>query len=307
VSFLKPHTVQADEAGRVDIVVQKMTGMTRKNVTQAMKVGRVVVNGEVVTDNWQRVEAGDKVELREPPSTLEKRQKLWQDSAFDIVYEDEHMIVVDKSAAILTVPVSEGQTNTLVHRISNYFSHGLKRRKLAYIVHRLDQGVSGLLVFGKTQEIADKLRDQFEARKPKRLYVAIVWGSPLLKKGTIRSYLATDAYLNRYSTDDESKGELAITHYEVQKVFKSNPVTSLIHVRLETGRRNQIRIHMTEKGHPILGDPRYGKDRGAHPRWKARRLALHAASLAFTHPVTGKDLSFESELPSSMRRFIEQG
>ncbi len=300
------HQVKTDQAGRVDRVVETLAGIARRNLRPLFDQGAVTINGAVCDGPWARLTEGDRVEVRyDPRQKLRDPSKFWKDSAFRIVFEDEHLIVVDKAAFILTVPAAEGQTNTLVHRIMAYLTQGRKQRHLAYIVHRLDQGVSGLLVFGKTQQVADRLKDQFEAHKPQRRYVAIVAGTVGKKKGTFRSYLATDERLNRFSTNDPERGELAITHYGVDRVFDGlKPPASLVHIELETGRRNQIRVHFAEAGHPVLGDSRYEPKLAKHPRWHARRIALHAATLGFQHPVTGQALRLESPLPLPMARFI---
>jgi 23S rRNA pseudouridine1911/1915/1917 synthase len=145
------------------------------------------------------------------------------------------------------------------------------------------------------------LRDQFRARKPERLYIAIVAGTLRPAAGTFRSYLQTADNLDQYSTHEEGQGRLAVTHYRVQQELHD---TSVVEVRLETGRRNQIRVQLAEAGHPVLGDPRYGGRAAHHERWRAHRLALHALSLGLEHPVSRQQLSFTSELPRCMQRFI---
>jgi 23S rRNA pseudouridine1911/1915/1917 synthase len=296
--------------GRVDLVVAKITDINRKNIRPLFDAEAVTINGRKADGPWAKVKVGDKVEVNfDPQKKLERPEKAWKDAAFTIVFEDDHLIVVNKAAAILTVPASKGQSNTLVHRICSYFTQGKAHRKLAHIVHRLDQGVSGLLVFGKSEQVADALRSQFEARKPDRLYMAIVNGKVETPEGTFRSLLATDQRLNRFSTKDETKGELAITHYKVEKTLTqfAGGEATLVTVQLETGRRNQIRVHFAEAGHPVLGDKRYRADEARHPRWKVNRLALHAATLGFSHPTTGQILRFSAPMPGPMQRFLEGG
>jgi 23S rRNA pseudouridine1911/1915/1917 synthase len=157
------------------------------------------------------------------------------------------------------------------------------------------------LVFGKTLEISMALRDQFEERKPKRRYLAIVVGKPDEAKGTIQSDLLTTKSLMRRSAREGEEGELAITHYEVKQTIGD---VSVLEVRLETGRRNQIRVHMAEAGHPIVGDPWYQSDLAAHPRWVWKRMALHAEELGFRHPVTGANLHFVAEWPKEFSAFL---
>ncbi len=226
----------------------------------------------------------------------------WTDPAFAIAYEDEHLIVVDKSAAALTVAVDNGEPTALADRITAYLRHSSRQRE-ALVVHRLDRGVSGLLVFAKTQRALIALQQQFKEHKPERLYIALVAGAVAPDAGTIRSRLVTAANLDQYSTRDPDEGQLAITHY---MVLKALPDATAVEVRLETGRRNQIRVHFADRGHPVLGDTRYGRASAPHRLWPHRRLALHAATLGFTHPATSEPLRFTSPLPHAMQRLMDK-
>lgn len=288
-------------SGRADRVVQQLTGLSRSGVRGLFDHDCVTVNGDPASDSAASVSQGDIVEVRyDPHRRYHEKPKAKADPAFKILFEDEHLVVVDKAAHVLTVPTAKGEPNTLVAALERHLNRG-KGRKKAHIVHRLDRGTSGVLVFGKTHDIAAKIKDQFEARKPERLYYAVVAGEIDQPSGTFRSHLATNEFsLDRFSTRDPEKGELAITHFEA---VSSSHGATLVRVKLETGRRNQIRVHFAEAGHPVLGDPRYQSEEAQHPKWKAKRLALHAASLAFKHPVTGKPMRFESPLPEEFRPF----
>ncbi len=305
----KTHTVTAEQAGRIDRVVAVVGSVARKSLKPVFDTGSVSVNGKVVEGPWVQVAAGDQLVIDWDPNRKVVRSfKAWKDAAFSIVYEDEHLLVVNKTASILTVPAHKGQSKTLIHRVGAYLiaQAGGKPRR-AFVVHRLDLGVSGLLLVGKSQEIADQLRNQFEARKPEREYVAIVAGKMLLKAGTFQSMLITEGNLHRRSSRDPNKGELAITHYQQSQMLPGEYPATVVRVRLETGRRNQIRVHFAEAGHPVIGDPRYEPVRAKHPRWRITRMALHAQSLGITHPVTGQHLQFTSALPAPMQRFMEGG
>jgi len=288
---------------RIDRLVQQLCGLSRAQVTGLFDHGCVWRNGALATQPADRLAAGDRVELKyDPKQRYHPTPKPRRNLGFAIVFEDKHLIVVDKPAELLTVPTRRQETNTLQQKVADYVRHVAKGRG-AYSVHRLDRGVSGLLVFGKTQEIVRQLKDQFAASKPEREYVAIVAGRMTQKQGTFESLLATDKDLNRFSTEDEAIGQLAITHFRV--VARLDGAT-LVQVRLETGRRNQIRVHFAEAGHPVLGDPRYQPELAQHPHWPYKRLALHARLLGFTHPLTAKDLRLESPLPAEMDRFLKQ-
>lgn len=298
----KKHEIGEAEVGRrVDLVVRDLTGLPREQVTGLFDHYCVRLNDAVCSVPGERVKSGDRVEVAfDSHRKYHAKSKPPKNIGFEIVFEDQHLIVVNKPAAVLTVPTPYREKNTLIDRITAYLSHS-GRRQEAFACHRLDRGVSGLLVFGKSLEVSMKLRDQFELRKPQREYIAIVRGPLKSHEGTFRSYLATDANLNRFSTTDTEAGQLAITHFRTVTALDD---ATVVQVWLETGRRNQIRVHFAEQGHPVLGDPRYQKHLAQHPRWTATRLALHARSLGFTHPISEQPYRFETELPREMADFI---
>ncbi len=286
---------------RIDHLVQELVSLSRSQITGLFDQGCVKLNGAICSLPAQRLAAGDRVEVKYDASQrYHPKPKPRRNLGFEVVFEDKQLIVVNKPADLLTVPTVRQETNTLQHKVADYVKHVSKGRG-AFTVHRLDRGVSGLLVLGKTQEIVRQLKDQFAASKPQREYLAIVAGQMDDPSGTFESLLATDKDLNRFSTEDESIGQLAITHFRVISPLKD---TTLVQVRLETGRRNQIRVHFAEAGHPVLGDPRYRPELAAHPHWPHKRLALHARLLAFEHPASGQELRFEAALPAEMERFI---
>jgi 23S rRNA pseudouridine1911/1915/1917 synthase len=291
---------------RIDHLVQELVVLPRAQVTGLFDHGCVRRNGILCQTPGERLSEGDRIEIAyDVHRRYHPKPRVRRNLGFQIVFEDQHLIVVIKPAELLTVPTSRGETNTLQNKVEEYVRHVSKGRG-AFTVHRLDRGVSGLLVFGKSEAIVRELKDQFAASKPEREYVAIVAGSLEQSAGTFESLLATDRDLNRFSTDDESIGQLAITHF--RKVAdlaagKSHPAT-LVQVRLETGRRNQIRVHFAEARHPILGDTRYQPELARHPRWHHPRMALHARLLGFEHPRTGEMLRHEAELPAEMKAFV---
>jgi 23S rRNA pseudouridine1911/1915/1917 synthase len=287
--------------GRADRVVQSLTSLSHRKIRGLFDHGCVFVNGQTCMHAGMRVNLGDQVDVcYDPQQGYRERKKKWTDRTFSIVFEDQHIVVVNKSANVLTVATEHGERNTLASRVSHYLKHSGHKRE-AFVVHRLDRGVSGLLVFAKSPAILRLLQEQFKQRKPERLYIAIVAGSVKPSAGTFRSYMQTGKNLDQSSTPDDRQGKLAITHYRVQKEVRD---TTIVEVRLETGRRNQIRVHFAEHGHPVLGDPRYGRQKAMHDRWPKNRIALHAVSLGLEHPVTGEWLLFECQAPNSMKRFI---
>jgi len=288
--------------GRAGQTVRALTGLSHSRVRGLFDSGCVTVDARPCADVGTVVTPGQRVEVRyDPGQGYREKKKAWVDPELVILHEDDQLIVVDKPAHMLTVPTERGEGGgTLVDRVTAYLEHGRHGRQ-ALVVQRLDRGVSGVLVFAKTQTAWDALRDQFAERKPERMYVALVHGVVTPAEGTYQSHMVTGDNLDRYSTREAGVGELAITHYRVVKTLAD---ATAVEVRLETGRRNQIRVHFAEHGHPILGDARYARERDHHPEWTERRIALHARTLGFVHPNSGKRLLFESPLPRAMRRMM---
>lgn len=295
-------TVDEANAGRADLVVRTLSGVSRSQIRGLFDQGCVQINGLPCETLAAEVAPGDIVSLRYDPSQrYREKKRSWDDRTFTIAYEDDHLIVVDKAAGTLSVPTDHMDRNTLIERVGIYLSHSRKRRE-AHLVHRLDREVSGLLVFGKHEEVAEALIEQFKHRKPQRLYNAIVAGDFTQQTGTFRSHLATGNNLDRYVAPPSEKTELAITHY---RVLEPLHYATLVEVQLETGKRNQIRVHFADAGHPVLGDPRYRKKQAQHPLWVRKRIALHATTLGFVHPASGEALTLHSPLPSAMVNFIK--
>lgn len=222
---------------------------------------------------------------------------------FSVVYEDNDIIVVDKQPGIVSAPHKHGSGGqSLLSEVSRYLRIRSKRNLGAHAIHRLDRDTSGVLLFAKSPRLAKRIKEEFKEKKPERTYIAVVRGKVKQRSGRFESYLATDKDLNMYSTKDTSKGKLAITHFRVEKILED---TTLIEVNLETGRRNQIRVHFAEIGHPVIGDVRYKPELAKHKRWPHRRLALHALSLRIFHPTRRKMMSFKSELPIEFVEFLK--
>ena len=293
----RDHEVKAEEAGRVDKLVATLVSMSRGQVRGLIAAGGVQLNGRACADPGEPVAAGDRLTVRFDPSRrYHEPPPPRATHGFTVVYQDEHLVVVNKEAGLLTVPTDRGDRNTLVDRLNAHLKRGQVRGPTVGVVHRLDRDTSGLLVFARRPEIATRLIRQFAEHHPDRQYVALAAGRIVRDRDTIRSYLSTDRALNQRSGPE---GDLAVTHYEVQRRYRD---VTAVAVRLETGQRNQIRVHLAELGHPVLGDVRYRPDLASHPAWPYPRLALHARSLGFAHPVHGRPLVFEAELPREFQQ-----
>jgi RluA family pseudouridine synthase len=224
----------------------------------------------------------------------------------EILYEDDDIIVVDKPAGLLAVGTDSNKTRTAYYILTDYVRRGnLKSRNRIFIVHRIDQWTSGVLIFAKSEEIKMRLQEQWKETQKK--YLAIVHGHLSQKEGIITSYLAENKAYVVYSTKDPSKGKLARTAYKVLKET-GQPACgrglaesgfSLLEVNLLTGRKNQIRVHLADRGHPVAGDRKYGRgDDGL------KRLALHSKSISFKHPTSGRQMTFESRVPAYFKSLL---
>ncbi|GIW97403.1 MAG: pseudouridine synthase [Pirellulaceae bacterium] len=288
--------------------VAAMARVKHQEALRRIHAGAVSVNGRTSVQSHHCLQVGDRVRIEALPPAPPRLQRAPSaaNRQLKILYEDDQLVVVDKPAGLLTVPTPAGQGHTLLHQIQRHIERGDRRAK-AICVHRLDRDVSGILVFAKTAAAAERLRRQFASHQPLRRYVAIVAGSPDDDSGTIRSHMRTDQRsLHRYSSR-EPAGQWAVTHW---RLVERHRAACMIEVRLETGRRNQIRVHMADLGHPILGDSRYGRLRWERqPQlvalWPWKRLALHAASLGLLHPRSGRRLQFTSPVPSEFGQLME--
>ncbi|MSP92985.1 MAG: RluA family pseudouridine synthase [Myxococcales bacterium] len=300
--LLHRHTLLEPTALRVDLAVQQLTQVPRTVLRGLFSNGCITLNSLPCTEPAARGSPGDRIDVRWDPATRYRdHPKPRVDTQFRVAFEDKHLIVVEKVAGILTVPTDRRETDTLVHRVARHLSRGPRITQRAWIVHRLDRDTSGLLVFGKSEEVAARIKDQFEARKPARQYAALVAGRVQEGAGTFRSWLHTDEALDQVSRAEPGAGKLAITHYRVAERLRG---ATFVRVTLETGRRNQIRVHFGDAGHPVLGDVRYHSEQARHALWTAPRLALHAQTLGFVHPVTGQPVAVTSELPETFDRFL---
>jgi 23S rRNA pseudouridine1911/1915/1917 synthase len=273
----------------LDALQKMVPGAAKRTLRQMLALGRVRLNGIVSKIPRQRIRPGDIVEIGESTASTRRFRGL------EVVYEDEDLLVIHKPAGLLTVATMHERERTAYAYLRQCLS-GPRKKQRIFIVHRLDKFVSGLLVFAKSEAVKAGLQAQFERHKIERSYWAIVEGRVEKDSGTIRSRLAQDRSRRMHSTEEPHAGKEAVTHY---RVLRRLPETTCLEITLETGRKNQIRVHLSELGHPIVGDQAYGCR--IDP---LGRMGLHAFRLGFLHPVSGTSLHFETDPPPEFRRYL---
>ncbi len=256
-------------------------------------------------DYARRVAAGERYEVRiEPGRRYRPRPLPRAGRGYQVLYRDRDLLVVEKQPNLLSVPTTLRENEeSLVERLLEGERQRGVRQPTLYAVHRLDRDTSGLLLFARSRRAFQGLQEQFLARAVERGYTAVASGKLEQDRGRFESRLVEDARsLKMRSTRKRGEGREAITEYEVTERLTS---ASVLSIRLRTGRKNQIRVHLAEAGHPLIGDRRYGDQRGVdHPL--IGRTALHARTLRFVHPATGRRMSFESPLPRDIRLLIKE-
>ena len=306
------------QALRVDkFLMNRIENATRNKIQQAAKAGSVRVNDVVVKSNY-KVKGGDQVKVlfTHPPY---ENLLVGEDIPLDIVYEDDALIVVNKAAGMVVHPGHGNYNGTLLNALLYHFeSLPLNANDRPGLVHRIDKDTSGLLVVAKTEKAMTHLAKQFFDKTSQRSYYALVWGDVKDDTGTIEGYIGRDPKNRLLMTvfPDGDQGKEAITHYEVVERFG---YTTLVRCRLETGRTHQIRAHMKHIGHTLFGDARYGGDNilkgTTFTKYKQfvdncfkllPRQALHAQTLGFVHPISGKSMSFEATLPNDMLSALDK-
>lgn len=299
---------QADAGGRLDkfLAAAERLG-SRARAATALARGKVYVNGQeaTLTDAARRLGTGDVVRLwMDRPGSAKRRPRTGPAGPLDIVFEDGDLIVVNKPAGTLSVPLErKADVPSIYELIEDRFrSHG-KRRPL--VVHRIDQGTSGLVVFAKHAEAQRRLRVQFGRREPERVYLAVVYGHPDPPSGTWRDMLVWDtkALIQKQTHRRDPSGTEAISEYHVLERFRD---AALVEVRLRTGRRNQIRIQARLRGHTLVGEARYVFGPDSLRTIPFRRQALHAFRLGFDHPADGRELVFEARLPPDFEDLLSR-
>ncbi|WP_052004248.1 RluA family pseudouridine synthase [Paramagnetospirillum caucaseum] len=314
---LTPAAVEPEEAGtRLDRwLAVRLPELSRTRVKALIEDGRVGLDGTTISDPSLRVKPGQCFVVEVPPDAPAEPEP--QDIALTVVYEDEDLIVIDKPAGMVVHPAPGNPDETLVNALLAHCGEslaGIGGVRRPGIVHRIDKDTSGLLVAAKTDAAHRGLAAQFAAHTLERAYWALVWGTPSPRQGEIEGNIGRNPNDRKKMAVVRSGGKPALTRYRVLKSFAGGAV-SLVECRLATGRTHQIRVHMTSQGHPLIGDPVYGRIRSSRrvvlpPEVRETlggfpRQALHAYLLGFSHPTKGYDIRFESRMPADINALIQ--
>ena len=273
-----------EETTLLQCLEQKLSDHKRSSLKAMMKYGQVAVKGVPTSQFDVTVQPGDEMSVN-----FTRPFVTFSHPRIRLVYEDDDIIVVHKGSGILSVGTDNRSDGTAYSIVRNYLKNKDPHLKL-FIIHRLDRDTSGLMMFAKNIEAKEAMQHNWNNMVLSRTYVAVVEGKVEEESGTVRSYLAETSQYEVYSTQNPEEGQLAITRY---KRLDCRHGYSLMELSLDTGRKNQIRVHMKDLGHPIVGDRKYGAKSSP-----LRRMALHARTLRFVHPVTRKDMLFETPIPS---------
>ena len=287
---IESYSVSSD-GGLLDFLITAMPHRKRTTVKNLLKHNQVAVNGMPLTQFDHPLHPGDEVKVN-----LTREFRVFYHRRVKLVYEDDDILVVNKGYGLLSMGNDKVREGTAYSILRDYVKWSDPRNKL-FIIHRLDRDTSGLMMFAKNIRAKEAMQHNWNNMVLNRKYLAVVEGKPEEADGTIRSYLAENTEHEVYSTNDPAKGKLAVTRY---KTLRSRNGYTLLEVELDTGRKNQIRVHCKEMGHPIAGDRRYGaKSSPIH------RLALHAQTLRFVHPTTGHEMNFETPVPAAFDKMVK--
>ena len=273
----------------IAFIMEKMHGMSR-NRAKALITNRVVlVNNTITTHPLAELKPGDVVQL-----DRSRHKKSFHCKDLDIVFEDSYLFIIDKHPGLLSM--SNNSRQQTVQTVLNRYLEKGGGRNTSHLVHRLDRDTSGLMVYAKDVQTQQSLINNWQQLVTDRRYLALVEGELEQQRGRIQSWLTEDKKFVTHSSPVDNGGKYAVTHYNV---LASSNGYSLVECELETGRKNQIRVHMADLGHPVVGDRKYGSDEDP-----MRRLGLHAYMLCFTHPVTGKHMRFETPVPYCFEKLL---
>ena len=279
----------SEDSTVLDFMFDNITDKSKTTIRSFLKNRQVSVNGMPTTQFDALIKKGDILDVN-----LGIARSKFNHTMLDIVYEDDYLLIVNKKNGILTMATDKERRRTAYFVLSEYLKSQDYQNRI-FIVHRLDRETSGLLMFAKSVEVQHKLQKNWADMVLERKYVAVVGGCPEKEEGEISTYMKENKAHIMYSSYDND-GDLAVTRY---KVLKYSRTKSLVELELLTGRKNQIRVHMKDLGCPIIGDKKYGGESS-----DMRRVALHAFRIRFIHPVTDKEMLFDTGIPSRFQKFF---
>ncbi len=271
-------------------LMEKMSGISRNKIKALLTHRTVLVDQKITTLYNFPLQPGMKVQI-----SSEKGKKEFRSSLLKIVYEDAYIIVIDKREGLLSIATERQKERTAYSILTEYVQRSGRQHRV-FIVHRLDKDTSGLMVFAKDEKTKRTLQENWDLIVTDRRYVAVLSGEMEKDSGTVTSWLRDNKVYVTYSSMSNNGGDKAITHY---KVIKKRNNYTLVELELETGRKNQIRVHMQDLQHPVVGDIKYGNGDGP-----IGRLGLHAFKLCFYHPITKELLKFEIPYPASFKKLF---
>ncbi len=282
----------AESSGLLEFLLLKLSGFSRNNVKSLLSHKEVLVDGHVVKQYDYPLRKEQTVRIVRSANRGEKKKEQLK-----ILFEDQDLIVVNKAAGLLSIATDDEKEKTAYHMVTDYVRKTGPNARI-YVIHRLDRDTSGVLMFAKNERIKTALQEQWESLVSLRGYVAVVEGRLEEKSGRIHSWLKQTNTLLVYSSKKAKDGLEAVTNYQV---MRESAKYSMVNVQLETGRKNQIRVHMKELGHPVAGDRKYGALTDP-----LKRLGLHACKLELKHPFSDKLMCFEAEIPQSFTALIDR-
>lgn len=286
---IRTFVVSADDT-LLSAVGKILSDHTPTKLKSMLKHDQFAVNGTPCSQFDREVKAGDEIAVN-----FDQAFATFRSQRLQLVYEDDDVLVVDKGYGLLSMGTDRVKDGTVYSLMRSYVKAN-NPRKQVFIVHRLDRDTSGLMMLAKSAEAKDTMQHNWNNMVLSRKYVAVLEGELENDEGVVKSYLAENSQYEVFSTNNPKEGQLAITRYKVLR--RANGKT-LVEVELDTGRKNQIRVHMKDLGHPIVGDRKYGA--GPSP---IHRLALHAQTLRFVHPITRRDMKFETPIPAKFRSLV---
>lgn len=294
--FRRPDNIRTFTAQEHDTLLSAVSKIlsdhTPTKVKSMLKHNQFAINGMPCSQFDREVNAGDEIAIN-----FDRAFAVFKNQRIQLVYEDDDIIIVNKGYGVLSMGTEQVKEGTVYSEMRKYVkTHNPKAQ--VFIVHRLDRDTSGLMMLAKSRLAKDNLQHNWNNMVLNRKYVAVLEGElEGDREGVVRSYLTENSKFEVYSVDDPSKGQLAVTRY---KILARRRGHTLVELELDTGRKNQIRVHMKNLGHPIVGDRKYGASHSP-----IGRLALHALTLRFVHPITRKEMSFETPIPTRFQSLVK--